>query len=88
MPIDSWINLKVFNVLAQEVSTLADRMQTASYKSVEWDANNYPNGVYMYQIISDKYINTKKLLVTNYKKLLKNPSICHPDPAFQAGEGS
>lgn len=38
LPVDSHVSLRVYNVLGQEVCVLADGMQEAGYKTVEWDS--------------------------------------------------
>jgi hypothetical protein len=44
------VNLKVFNILGEEVATLvSDRLSTGSY-SYEWDASNLASGVYLYRL--------------------------------------
>jgi hypothetical protein len=44
------IELKVFDVLGQEVATLVNEVQDAGFKSVEWDARDVASGVYVYRL--------------------------------------
>jgi hypothetical protein len=58
--------MKVYNMLGQEVVTLVDGMQNAVYKSVEWNASQYPSGVYIYRLNAEaegKVISFVKKLV-------------------------
>jgi flagellar hook assembly protein FlgD len=58
--------MKVYNMLGQEVVTLVDGMQNAGYKSVEWNASQYPSGVYIYRLNAEaegKVISFVKKLV-------------------------
>jgi len=64
LPVESKVTLKIYNVLGQEVAVLVDEMQAAGYKSVEWNAENVPSGVYFYRLMADKFIETKKLIIT------------------------
>ncbi len=38
LPVESSVSLRVFNVLGQEVCTLVDEIQSAGYRSVQWDS--------------------------------------------------
>lgn len=38
LPVASYVSLRVYNLLGQEVATLIDDVQDAGYKSVQWDA--------------------------------------------------
>jgi len=57
------VNLKIYNMLGEEVTTLVNELQDAGYKSVIWDASKMPSGVYTYRLIAGEYTATKKLLL-------------------------
>ncbi len=63
LPVSGHVTLKIFNTLGQEVATLVDGMQDAGFKSIQWNAGEMPSGVYMYQIISGEFTQTKKMLL-------------------------
>jgi hypothetical protein len=63
LPKDSRVNLKVFNILGQEVTTLVNEEQKAGYRSVQWNASNVASGVYFYRIQAGDFIASKKLLL-------------------------
>ncbi len=58
------IELSIFNVLGQKVTTLVNRRQeTGSYR-VTWDASDFPSGLYFYKLETNKrFIQTKKLIL-------------------------
>jgi len=50
LPVNSKISLKVYNALGQGIATLANEVQQAGYKSVEWNAGSVASGVYFYRL--------------------------------------
>ena len=62
LPQKSEVRLKVYNILGQVVGDLVDEVLEAGYYSISWDANKLPAGVYFYQIETDSYTDTKRMV--------------------------
>jgi photosystem II stability/assembly factor-like uncharacterized protein len=60
---NSHINLKVFDIRGKEVITLVNEKQSPGIYEVTFDGSNLNSGVYFYQLITDNYRETKKLLL-------------------------
>jgi hypothetical protein len=63
LPENSYVTLKIYDVLGREVAKLVEEYQEAGYKSVEFDALNLTSGVYFYKLIASNYTSTKKMLL-------------------------
>lgn len=68
LPKDAQVNLSVYNVLGQHVTTLVNEMQRAGRQTVTWDGTDasgvsVASGVYFYKIRAGDYSNTKKMLL-------------------------
>lgn len=55
--------LKIYDILGREITTLVNGIEEAGVKSVQWNADIYPSGVYFYRLQAANYIETKKLLL-------------------------
>ncbi len=67
LPKDTRVRLSIYNILGQEVGVLVNKVQKAGAYKVRLDANKIhgglSTGVYFYRIVTDGYVNTKKLLL-------------------------
>ncbi len=64
LPEDGKIQIKIFDVLGREVTTLLDKFTTAGRHNVVWDGSNYASGIYFYSIqFKGQILNKKMLLV-------------------------
>ncbi|MBI3194941.1 MAG: T9SS type A sorting domain-containing protein [Ignavibacteriae bacterium] len=63
LPVDSWVTLKVFDVLGEEVATLVDGLQVAGYRFVEWNVSGLPSGIYYYRLTAGSFTESKTLLL-------------------------
>jgi hypothetical protein len=57
----SLTKLIVYDALGRELETLANRELQAGTYEFTWNASKYNSGIYFVRIISDKYIETKKM---------------------------
>jgi len=44
-------------------ATLVDEYKPAGTYEVEWDASNYPSGVYFYRLQAGEFIESKKMIL-------------------------
>jgi hypothetical protein len=63
LPGASTVDLKVFNVLGQEVATIAHGVFPAGVHEVTFDATNLATGVYVYRIQAGSFVSTRKMLL-------------------------
>jgi minor extracellular serine protease Vpr len=68
LPIESKINLKVYNTLSQEVRTLVNDFQHSGLKTIKWDGRNnfgvsVVSGIYLYKIETNSFIKSKKMIL-------------------------
>ncbi|HTR79990.1 MAG TPA: T9SS type A sorting domain-containing protein [Bacteroidota bacterium] len=60
---NSFVTLKVYNVLGQEVASLVNQQQNASSYTVDFDASRLSSGIYFYKIQAGSFTMTKKMLL-------------------------
>jgi predicted nucleotidyltransferase len=63
IPKASFVTLKVYNVLGQEVTTLVNEKREAGGYEIEFNASSLSSGVYFYRLVAGDCIATKKLLL-------------------------
>lgn len=63
LPKSSFTILKIFDVLGREISTLVKEQLKAGKYEAEWNASRYPSGVYFYQLKTEEFTDTKKMIL-------------------------
>ena len=63
------VSLKIYDILGKQIASLIpplwgeqEGLPPGTYE-VEWNATNYPSGVYFYKLITKEYTETKKLIL-------------------------
>jgi len=57
------LRLSVYNVIGELASILVDGEMTAGLHQIEFDAKGLTSGVYFYRVETDKFIETKKMIL-------------------------
>ncbi|MCC6254747.1 MAG: T9SS type A sorting domain-containing protein, partial [Ignavibacteriaceae bacterium] len=52
------VNLVIYDILGRSVKVLVNEIQQAGRYEVQFDASDLSSGVYIYQLISEKYMNS------------------------------
>jgi glucose/arabinose dehydrogenase len=63
LPKSSFVTLKVYNTLGQEVASLVNGETAAGGHEVRWDAGNTPSGVYFYQLRAGEFQQMQKMVL-------------------------
>lgn len=63
LPTPSHVNLTVFNLLGQKVTTVIDEHLNAGVHTYEWNANDNASGVYFYRLTTDENTETRKMML-------------------------
>jgi hypothetical protein len=59
---ESWVTLRVFNILGQEVATLVNERQESGRHCVKWDGSRASSGVYIYRLSVSKDSSPTRIL--------------------------
>lgn len=63
VPATTDVNLKVFDIMGNEVATLVNKEQPAGNYQIDFDASNLSGGVYFYQLTTNSFVDTKKMIL-------------------------
>lgn len=63
IPTSSFVILKVFDILGNEIQSLVDGEKIAGNYLQEFNAANLPSGIYFYRLQTANFIETKKMLL-------------------------
>ena len=63
LPNTSEVSLIIYDVLGRKVKELVNTKQQAGRYEVQLEASNLSSGVYIYQLIAEKYMSSKKMIL-------------------------
>jgi photosystem II stability/assembly factor-like uncharacterized protein len=61
LPVVSSSSLKIFDITGKEVATLLNEKLNAGTYTVDWNASEFPSGVYFYRLTAEGYGETKRM---------------------------
>jgi hypothetical protein len=63
LPMNSYVTIKVYNVLGREVAALVNEYKAAGKYEVELNASNLSSGIYFYKLSAKNYTSVKKMVL-------------------------
>lgn len=63
LPKQTYVELKIYDMLGREVSTLVNKEQIAGEYKIKFDGTSLPSGIYIYSIHAGEYRASKKLML-------------------------
>jgi len=63
IPNDTYISLKVFNMLGEEIAELAGKEYSRGKHFVEFDSRNLTKGIYIYKMKTDTFTANQKMII-------------------------
>ncbi|TDJ06073.1 MAG: T9SS type A sorting domain-containing protein, partial [Deltaproteobacteria bacterium] len=59
----SFVSVKVFDVLGNEIANLVNEEKAAGIYEINFNSNNLSSGIYFYQLRAGSFVETKKMLL-------------------------
>jgi hypothetical protein len=63
LPAQGFVQLKIYNSLGQEISNLVDKQMNSGSYRINWNAQNFPSGIYFYKISIDNFSKIHKMIL-------------------------
>ena len=63
IPSNQIVQLKIYDILGKEITTLVNKEQSAGTYEVNFNANNLTSGIYFYTIKAGNYTDTKSMIL-------------------------
>ncbi|RPI17458.1 MAG: T9SS C-terminal target domain-containing protein [Ignavibacteriae bacterium] len=63
LPMSNFVKLIVYDMMGREVTTLVNEKLNPGTYEVDWNAINYPSGVYFYKLQTESFSETKKMVL-------------------------
>ncbi|MBN2571578.1 MAG: T9SS type A sorting domain-containing protein [Ignavibacteriales bacterium] len=63
IPNTASVNIKILNILGQEIVTLVNEEKPAGHYEVEFNASNLTSGIYLYRLKTGDFVETKKMVL-------------------------
>jgi hypothetical protein len=63
IPEQSFVTLKIFDVLGNEIAVLVNKEKPADFYEVEFNASSLSSGIYLYKLVTGSYTDVKKMIL-------------------------
>jgi len=63
LPKQTQLKINIYNMLGEQVATIAEGMYESGYHKVTFNASNLPSGTYIYRLESSNFVQVKKMIL-------------------------
>jgi hypothetical protein len=63
IPDQTFVTLKVYDIIGNEVATLVNESKTPGSYEINWKADQLPSGIYIYSIRAGNFVETRKMIL-------------------------
>lgn len=63
LPKDTKVELRIYDMLGREVSTLVNEVRKAGFYTIDFNASQFSSGVYFYRLVSSDFSMVKKMVI-------------------------
>ena len=63
VPTESMVSISVYDISGRNIQTLVNDSYQPGYYSISWDGSGHSSGVYFVKMVSEDFIDTKKLML-------------------------
>ena len=63
LPRQTQLRINLYNMIGEQVATIADGMYESGYHKVTFNASNLPSGTYIYRLESNEFVQVKKMML-------------------------
>jgi hypothetical protein len=63
LPVRSYVIIKVYSILGNEIATLVNGYEDEGFKSLKFDGSILSSGIYIYKIVAGNYSEVKRMLL-------------------------
>jgi flagellar hook assembly protein FlgD len=63
LPEPTQLKINIYNILGEQVKTIAEGIYETGYYKVTFDATSLPSVTYIYRLESNEFVDTKKMIL-------------------------
>ncbi len=63
LPKSVYVSIKIYDLLGNEIETLLNGYRQTGEYQIEWNAEDFPSGIYLCRLVAGDYVETKKLIL-------------------------
>lgn len=63
LPENSHISILVYNIAGEYITSLINKYQIAGFKTIKWNASNFPSGLYLVRMEGNNFTQTQKVVL-------------------------